>query len=158
MLVHTSETVRFRYFVDLLMEHRRPVMLVGSAGSGKTILINDKLSGEILCNCTTLGISQTTLHFCYCAATGLQPCHEGIFGLYKKWKFKGLNYAKMLFFFIYFISKKYVCTNEVFGAFWESECKRSILILKRRLSIFHEAALQCMYVHIYTWLGKYRLL
>ena len=61
VLVHTSETVRFRYFVDLLMEHRRPVMLVGSAGSGKTILINDKLSGEIVPH--VLGISQTTLHF-----------------------------------------------------------------------------------------------
>ena len=46
MLVHTAETVRFRYFVDLLMEHRRPVMLVGSAGCGKTVLINDKLSSK----------------------------------------------------------------------------------------------------------------
>ena len=46
MLVHTSETVRYRYFVDLLMEHRRPVMLVGNAGCGKTVLINDKLSSK----------------------------------------------------------------------------------------------------------------
>ena len=46
ILVHTAETVRYRYFVDLLMEHRRPVMLVGSAGCGKTVLINDKLAGE----------------------------------------------------------------------------------------------------------------
>jgi len=47
MLVHTSETMRFRYFIDLLMEHRRPVMLVGNAGCGKTVLINDKLSSEL---------------------------------------------------------------------------------------------------------------
>ena len=54
VLVHSSETVRFRYFVDLLMEHRRPVMLVGSAGSGKTILINDKLAGELhMCHAST---------------------------------------------------------------------------------------------------------
>ena len=61
--MHTSETVRFRYFVDLLMEHRRPVMLVGSAGSGKTILINDKLSGELTHICITLGGFEMTLHF-----------------------------------------------------------------------------------------------
>lgn len=46
MLVHTNETVRFRYFLDLLMENRRPVMLVSNAGCGKTVLINDKLGGE----------------------------------------------------------------------------------------------------------------
>ena len=48
VLVHTAETVRFRYFVDLLMENRRPVMLVGNAGCGKTVLINDKLSSKLL--------------------------------------------------------------------------------------------------------------
>lgn len=44
MVVHTSETVRLRYFTDLLMACQRPVMLVGNAGCGKTVLINDKLS------------------------------------------------------------------------------------------------------------------
>ena len=44
MLVHTSETVRLRYFLDLLMANSRPVMLVGGAGCGKTVLVNDKLS------------------------------------------------------------------------------------------------------------------
>lgn len=44
VLVHTSETTRYRYFVDLLMANRRPVMLVGNAGCGKTVLINDKLT------------------------------------------------------------------------------------------------------------------
>ena len=44
MLVHTNETMRLRYFVDLLMANRRPVMLVGNAGCGKTVLINDKLN------------------------------------------------------------------------------------------------------------------
>ena len=29
--------------IDLLMAQRRPVMLVGGAGCGKTVLINDKL-------------------------------------------------------------------------------------------------------------------
>ena len=43
VLVHTVETTCFRYFIDLLMAHRRPVMLVGGAGCGKTVLINDKL-------------------------------------------------------------------------------------------------------------------
>lgn len=42
--MHTSETIRVRYFIDLLMETRRPVMLVGSAGVGKTVLVGDKFS------------------------------------------------------------------------------------------------------------------
>ncbi|NXJ94967.1 DYH17 protein, partial [Corythaixoides concolor] len=42
-VVHTAETVRLRYFVDLLMETRRPVMLVGNAGTGKSVLMRDKL-------------------------------------------------------------------------------------------------------------------
>jgi len=44
VLVHTSETVRVRYFIDLLMETRRPVMLVGNAGVGKTVLAGDKFA------------------------------------------------------------------------------------------------------------------
>ena len=43
ILVHTAETVCLRYFLDLLMEHKRPVMLVGGAGCGKTVLVYDKL-------------------------------------------------------------------------------------------------------------------
>ena len=42
--MHNTETVRYRYFLDLLMANRRPVMLVGNAGCGKTVLINDKLA------------------------------------------------------------------------------------------------------------------
>ncbi|NXL38693.1 DYH17 protein, partial [Glaucidium brasilianum] len=51
-VVHTTETVRVRYFMDLLMEKRRPVMLVGNAGTGKSVLMWDKLealgTGEYL--------------------------------------------------------------------------------------------------------------
>ncbi len=50
VMVPTTETVRFRYFVDLLMSHQRPVMLVGNAGCGKTVLINDKLAGSYAFN------------------------------------------------------------------------------------------------------------
>ena len=42
-LVHTTETIRVRYFMDRLLEHRRPVMLVGNAGTGKSVLVGDKL-------------------------------------------------------------------------------------------------------------------
>ncbi|NXO51687.1 DYH9 protein, partial [Aramus guarauna] len=42
-LVPTTETVRVRYFMDRLLEHRRPVMLVGNAGTGKSVLVGDKL-------------------------------------------------------------------------------------------------------------------
>ena len=44
VLVHTAETVRLRYFMNLLMANRRPLMLVGGAGCGKTVLVNDKLN------------------------------------------------------------------------------------------------------------------
>ena len=44
VLVHTAETMRVSFLVDMLMEKGRPVMLVGAAGSGKTVLINDKFS------------------------------------------------------------------------------------------------------------------
>ncbi|KAK3559476.1 hypothetical protein QTP86_013663 [Hemibagrus guttatus] len=42
-LVHTAETIRIRYFSDELIERKRPVMLVGNAGSGKSVLMGDKL-------------------------------------------------------------------------------------------------------------------
>uniref|UniRef100_A0A672GEB4 Dynein axonemal heavy chain 11 n=1 Tax=Salarias fasciatus TaxID=181472 RepID=A0A672GEB4_SALFA len=43
VLVHTAETVRLRYFMDLLLKRRQPVMLVGNAGVGKTALVREKL-------------------------------------------------------------------------------------------------------------------
>uniref|UniRef100_A0A8B9CLP9 Dynein axonemal heavy chain 9 n=1 Tax=Anser brachyrhynchus TaxID=132585 RepID=A0A8B9CLP9_9AVES len=43
-LVPTTETVRLRYFMDRLLERQRPVMLVGNAGTGKSVLVGDKLS------------------------------------------------------------------------------------------------------------------
>ncbi|TKS81941.1 Dynein heavy chain 17, axonemal [Collichthys lucidus] len=43
VLVHTAETVRLRYFMDLLLERRQPLMLVGNAGVGKTALVRNKL-------------------------------------------------------------------------------------------------------------------
>ncbi|XP_007535628.1 dynein axonemal heavy chain 17 [Erinaceus europaeus] len=42
-LVHTTETIRIRYFMNLLMEKSWPVMLVGNAGTGKSVLMGDKL-------------------------------------------------------------------------------------------------------------------
>ncbi|XP_025715360.1 dynein axonemal heavy chain 17 isoform X2 [Callorhinus ursinus] len=42
-LVHTTETIRIRYFMDLLMEKSWPLMLVGNAGTGKSVLMGDKL-------------------------------------------------------------------------------------------------------------------
>lgn len=43
-LVYTAETTRVRYFLDMLTEKRKPVMLVGGAGSGKSVLIGEKLN------------------------------------------------------------------------------------------------------------------
>ena len=43
-LVHNSETIRIKYFLDLLVKLNVPTMLVGLAGTGKTHLINEKLN------------------------------------------------------------------------------------------------------------------
>ncbi|XP_037664377.1 dynein heavy chain 9, axonemal isoform X3 [Choloepus didactylus] len=43
-LVHTSETIRVCYFMERLMERRRPVMLVGTAGTGKSVLVGARLA------------------------------------------------------------------------------------------------------------------
>lgn len=42
-MVHTTETIRIRYFMDLLMAKKWPVMLVGNAGTGKSVMMVDKL-------------------------------------------------------------------------------------------------------------------
>lgn len=42
--MHTAETTRIKYFMDMLIDRRRPVMLVGNAGTGKTVLMQDKLT------------------------------------------------------------------------------------------------------------------
>jgi len=42
--VHTAETTRTKFFIDLLIEKRRPVMLVGNAGTGKSVLMAEKLN------------------------------------------------------------------------------------------------------------------
>ncbi|XP_030760043.1 dynein beta chain, ciliary-like isoform X2 [Sitophilus oryzae] len=43
-LVSTAETSRIRFFVDHLVSMKVPVMLVGPAGSGKTVIIQEKLN------------------------------------------------------------------------------------------------------------------
>ena len=43
-MVPTAETTRVRFWMDMLMERRRPVMLIGNAGSGKTVLVQSKLN------------------------------------------------------------------------------------------------------------------
>ncbi|XP_075982942.1 dynein beta chain, ciliary-like [Anticarsia gemmatalis] len=43
-LVSTSETTRTRFFMDLLLAKTKPVMLVGSAGSGKSVSVAAKLN------------------------------------------------------------------------------------------------------------------
>ncbi|XP_061632559.1 dynein axonemal heavy chain 11 isoform X3 [Phyllopteryx taeniolatus] len=52
VLVHTAETLRLRYFMDLLLERRQPLMLVGNAGVGKTALVRNKLN-DLPESCTT---------------------------------------------------------------------------------------------------------
>jgi dynein heavy chain len=44
VLVHTQETTRLRYFLDLLSDNGKPVLFIGNAGGGKTVLMQDKLN------------------------------------------------------------------------------------------------------------------
>ncbi|KAI8812367.1 dynein heavy chain and region D6 of dynein motor-domain-containing protein [Cladochytrium replicatum] len=44
VLVHTPETIRIRYLLDILADNGKPVLLVGNAGCGKTVLIQEKLN------------------------------------------------------------------------------------------------------------------
>ncbi|XP_032161875.1 dynein heavy chain 11, axonemal isoform X2 [Mustela erminea] len=44
VVVPTSETTRLRYFVELLLEKGRPLMLVGNSGVGKTAFVSDTLA------------------------------------------------------------------------------------------------------------------
>ncbi|ORY39399.1 hypothetical protein BCR33DRAFT_720231 [Rhizoclosmatium globosum] len=43
VLVHTAETTRVRYLLDVLVDNGKPVLLIGNAGCGKTVLMQDKL-------------------------------------------------------------------------------------------------------------------
>ncbi|KAI5108711.1 dynein beta chain, ciliary, partial [Silurus meridionalis] len=43
VLVHSAETICLAYFVELLLEKGKPVMLVGNAGVGKTIIVWDTI-------------------------------------------------------------------------------------------------------------------
>jgi dynein heavy chain len=45
VLVPTTETTRIRYFLNLLADNQKPVLLIGTAGCGKTVLMQDKLAG-----------------------------------------------------------------------------------------------------------------
>jgi dynein heavy chain len=44
LVIPTAESVRLTYLMDILVRNGRPVMFVGSAGTGKTVLVNDFLS------------------------------------------------------------------------------------------------------------------
>ncbi|XP_053294795.1 dynein axonemal heavy chain 11 [Pleuronectes platessa] len=44
VLVHTPETICLTYLMDLLLQRGKPIMLVGNAGVGKTILVSDKVA------------------------------------------------------------------------------------------------------------------
>ena len=44
VMVPTADTVRLTYLMDMLVKNNRPVMMIGSAGTGKTMLVNDYLS------------------------------------------------------------------------------------------------------------------
>ena len=44
MLVHTAETVRVRYFLEMFLTAGVPLLLAGPGGCGKTALLHETLS------------------------------------------------------------------------------------------------------------------
>ena len=68
-VVTTTETVRVRFFMDLLIARQRPVMLVGAAGTGKTVLMNNKLAS--LGEWVQTDVSMCRWIFCRLIVTGL---------------------------------------------------------------------------------------
>jgi len=45
VMVHTSETIRIKSLMDILTDNQKAVLLLGNAGCGKTVLMQDKLNG-----------------------------------------------------------------------------------------------------------------
>lgn len=41
--MNTAETTRLRYFLDLLVDKKAAIMFVGGAGTGKSVIVNEKL-------------------------------------------------------------------------------------------------------------------
>ncbi|XP_078510049.1 dynein axonemal heavy chain 17 isoform X2 [Lissotriton helveticus] len=95
VIVHTTETIRLRYFLDLLVAKQWPVMLVGNAGTGKSVLMADKLSSL---NTEDYAVQSVPFNF-YTTSAMLQSVLEK--SLEKK---SGRNYgppgAKKLIYFI----------------------------------------------------------
>lgn len=44
ILIPTADTTRLKYFMDMLMSKRYPVMLVGASGTGKSVIVSGKLA------------------------------------------------------------------------------------------------------------------
>ena len=43
-MVSTGETARLHFFLDVFIQQHVPLMLIGAAGSGKSVIIAEKLS------------------------------------------------------------------------------------------------------------------
>ena len=41
MIIPTTETVRQRYFLELFLDHDKPLLLVGPTGTGKSAITNN---------------------------------------------------------------------------------------------------------------------
>lgn len=41
MIIPTTETVRQRYFLELFLDHDKPLLLVGPTGTGKSATTNN---------------------------------------------------------------------------------------------------------------------
>ncbi|CAB3982986.1 dynein heavy chain 12, axonemal-like, partial [Paramuricea clavata] len=47
IIVPTMDTARYKFLIDILIRHNKPVMLVGPTGTGKSVYIKDKLMNEL---------------------------------------------------------------------------------------------------------------
>ena len=47
IIVPTMDTARYKFLMDILIRHNKPVMLVGPTGTGKSVYVKDKLMNEL---------------------------------------------------------------------------------------------------------------
>jgi len=83
VFVPTAETSSLRFFLDMMVDLRKPIMFVGGAGVGKTQLVKGKLASlpeEIISLSISFNYFTDVISFqkvCVCVRTNLECVRIG---------------------------------------------------------------------------------